>query len=487
MDYKIGFKNIIFLFFAINLVILAFWFAFDYGAQNGYILPVVSSIVLSILIISFILVYHKKFINKIEKMQEDLKIANNGLNNFLYHDTLTNLPNRFSLEKDIKNISNPKIFVIRIDDYINILSYYGKKCYNDILIVFAKAIQEFGKQNDMATYKISENKFALLQDSDLFFDDYEIIAREIVAKFKGFNVAMSSDDKKVDAEISCTIGFCIEKEDTLNKAIIALNEASLVNKDFLCYFENISDIHKYKTRVEHATMIQNAILDNKVVPYYQAIFDKDKNVIKYESLVRIISDKHGIILPGIFLKDSKHIKRYTKIEKILIEKSMMNVKNNPNVTVSINLNIRDMTDGDVSAFVIDKLHKLQIGNQIIFEILEDEKMLDSQRVDLFLDKVRKMGVKIAIDDFGSGYSNFSYLLKIQPDYLKIDGSIVKNIDTDEKSYAIVRAIVAFAKELNIKTIAEYVHSKEVFDKCVQIGVDEFQGFYLSEPKDKFLD
>jgi EAL domain-containing protein (putative c-di-GMP-specific phosphodiesterase class I) len=98
-----------------------------------------------------------------------------------------------------------------------------------------------------------------------------------------------------------------------------------------------------------------------------------------------------------------------------------------------------------------------------------------------------MGVKIAIDDFGTGYSNFSYLLKLRPDYIKIDGSLIKHIDTDDNSIAIVSAILAFSKKLGIKTIAEYVHSKEVYEKCKELGIDEFQGFYLGEPTSSLVD
>ena len=97
-------------------------------------------------------------------------------------------------------------------------------------------------------------------------------------------------------------------------------------------------------------------------------------------------------------------------------------------------------------------------------------------------KSGKYGVKIAIDDFGSGYSNFKRIMSINPDYIKFDGSLIKNIDKDSYSYLIVKNLVNFAKELNIKTIAEFVHSKEVYDTCVYLGVDYLQGFYISEPK-----
>ena len=92
-----------------------------------------------------------------------------------------------------------------------------------------------------------------------------------------------------------------------------------------------------------------------------------------------------------------------------------------------------------------------------------------------------MGVRISIDDFGSGYSNFIYLVELKPSFIKIDGSIVKNIDSDPDSYQITQSIVEFAKRLKIQTIAEYVHSKNIYEILKDMDVDGFQGYYISEP------
>ncbi len=145
-----------------------------------------------------------------------------------------------------------------------------------------------------------------------------------------------------------------------------------------------------------------------------------------------------------------------------------------------------MMDGDVNNFIFDKIKEYGVAKQVVFEILEDESIENQIRVENFIEKAKRRGVKIAIDDFGTGYSNFSYMMKIKPDYLKIDGSIIKNIDKDKNSKAILKAIVSFAKTLQVKTIAEFVHSKEVYDICYSLGVDEFQGFYLAEPREKML-
>jgi EAL domain-containing protein (putative c-di-GMP-specific phosphodiesterase class I) len=95
--------------------------------------------------------------------------------------------------------------------------------------------------------------------------------------------------------------------------------------------------------------------------------------------------------------------------------------------------------------------------------------------------MKALGVRIALDDFGSGYSNFSYLMELKPDFIKIDGSLIKEIDTNNNSYIIVKTIANFSNELNIDVIAEYIHSKEVYEKTRELNITGFQGYYLGEP------
>lgn len=122
-----------------------------------------------------------------------------------------------------------------------------------------------------------------------------------------------------------------------------------------------------------------------------------------------------------------------------------------------------------------------VGQRAVFEITETESIENYDDVKSFIKRFREYGVKIAIDDFGTGFSNFEYILEIEPDYLKIDGSLVKDIDTNSRSYTLVEAIVQFSHRLGIKVIAEFVHSQTIFIMLKDLGVDEYQGFYFSEP------
>lgn len=339
----------------------------------------------------------------------------------------------------------------------------------------------------MAVYRVGPDQFAFVEDAMLFIDRYEDLATELLDNIKGLIVGIAAPDgEQIEIEIHCTVGFALDETNTLKKAMTALEFAKQNGKDYFCYFKNIDDTPQYAEQITRSNMIRNAIVNDKIVPFYQPIFNKEKQIVKHEALIRI-QNSNEIISPSVFLEVSKRIKRYTDIEKMLIEKSFKLIAGIPNAVISVNLSGRDMTDGDVSVFIIEKLNKYKVAGRVIFEILEDENVENIERIGIFIERVRRMGVKIAIDDFGSGYSNFSYILKLKPDYIKIDGSIIKNIDTSEDSRAIAGAIIAFAKKLDITVIAEFVRSKEVFNTCVELGVDEFQGFYLGEPRDSLYE
>ena len=150
---------------------------------------------------------------------------------------------------------------------------------------------------------------------------------------------------------------------------------------------------------------------------------------------------------------------------------------------SINLTLDDITNKDTVRYITHKLEKYEIAKRVIFEIVESEGIDSFEEVSVFIKTMKEYGCKIAIDDFGTGYSNFEYLMKLNVDYIKIDGSFIKNIDTNAQSQLISDLIITFAKKQGILTIAEFVHNKKVLHKVQDMGIDYSQGFYLGEPKE----
>ena len=115
------------------------------------------------------------------------------------------------------------------------------------------------------------------------------------------------------------------------------------------------------------------------------------------------------------------------------------------------------------------------------ELVENEDIMTCLDAKENLSMLKELGYKIYIDDFGSGYSNFAYLTKIDIDYLKIDGALISNIDVDKNSYLVVESIVDFAKKFGIKSIAEHVHSSTVMDKVKELDIEYSQGYYIDMP------
>lgn len=406
---------------------------------------------------------------------------NQSLKQQLYADPLTKLPNRRALERDIENMSNPKLIILDIDSFKNINEYYGRDIGNMVLNDVASVLKNLSKKEKFHLYRTGADEFALLVDKELDIDRYEEVALELLGIFREQKNITDETNEPID--INITLGLSFDVDNTIEKASIALSEAKSKQISFLCYFKKIDNKRKYHEQVKWSKFISKAINKNAVIPYYQPIFNADKEVLKYECLVRILDKNEEVFPPSLFLETAKKVKKYTEIEKIIIEKSFSEIENTDNV-ISVNLLARDMSDSNVSNFVISMLKKYNVAKQVIFEILENENIENMDRVAKFLDHVKKMGCKVAIDDFGTGYSNFSYLITMKPDYIKIDGSLIKNLEKDKNSYAIVSSIIVFAKKLNIKTIAEFVHNEEVFKICKDLGVDEFQGFYLGEPSPK---
>jgi EAL domain-containing protein (putative c-di-GMP-specific phosphodiesterase class I) len=233
--------------------------------------------------------------------------------------------------------------------------------------------------------------------------------------------------------------------------------------------------------------IKNAIKDDRIVVYFQPIFDNETGKIKsYESLVRLIEKDGKVLSPYFFLDIAKKAKLYKQIAKIVIDKSCRAFTNSHH-DFSLNFEIDDLLDKELVDFTLKTAQKYNVIKQLTFEILESESIEDIDSVIAFTNLVSKHGCKISIDDFGSGYSNFMHVLRLKADYLKIDGSLIKNIHQDNDAKIIVNSIVNFAKELGLKTVAEFIHCQEVQDEILRLGIDYSQGYLLGEPKPELIE
>lgn len=202
-------------------------------------------------------------------------------------------------------------------------------------------------------------------------------------------------------------------------------------------------------------------------------------IVKYEALMRIFDKNGNMIMPYIFIPKSKKSRLYHKLMEQLFDKIIDYIKKYQ-IHVSINLDYSDIMNPNIKKSIISKIKSNDIGHFLTFEVLESEKVSNFDLVNDFITQVRMYGVKIAIDDFGTGFSNYENILNLDIDYIKIDGSLIKKIDEDIY-LNLIKSIVLFSKQQNIKVIAEFVSDLKTLRYVKNIKIDYSQGYHIGKP------
>ena len=395
-----------------------------------------------------------------------------------FTDHLTNLPNMYQLRKDLQNNEDAGLILLKIDNFQAINSFYGFVVGDYVLEYVGNYLKEMLPQHTL--YRLSGAEYALTTENRLGFYQLKEYLLEIYEKIK--NCEVIYQDTKI--YIDFTLASSSHKENTniFSKVSMALVYAKQKGVPFWIYEDRLNLEHEYERNLKLSHIVRDAVENSRIIPYYQAILDnKTGKIVKYECLARLIDENEKILSPLLFIPIAKNLKIYNEVTKTIIEQSFETFAKSE-YEFSINLAIEDIMSSEIFHFIIEKLkNNKSIAQRVTFELLESDTISDFKKVDRFIGEVSRYGAKIAIDDFGSGYSNFAYLTKINTDYIKIDGSLIENIDVDEASFIVVDTIVQFAKRLGIKTVAEYVYSSVLMDKVKELGIDYSQGFYIDEP------
>ena len=421
-------------------------------------------------IVEFIAIRHN--ISKLLKQQQELS-------EMLYIDSLTSLKNRNALLRDKRSREELSIILINIDRFSQINDLYGEKFGNKVLTAFAKLLETIVDTIDSSElYRLGGDEFVILSDHINPIKLANIITLITNALDKE---PLIIDDQEISLHLTIGVSY-EENSQLLPTANMAIKAARKKSRSVVFYTDKISLSDEYENNLKWIKEIKDAIAEDRVVVYFQAIVDNDTNkVTKYETLMRVLSRDGKILTPDNFLEIAKKSKLYKELTKIIITKSFEAFKDTP-YSFSINITIEDILDKEIKEYIRETLHKYNISNRVVFEIVESESIENFDKIEEFIAMVKEYGCKISIDDFGTGYSNFEHLMRLQADYIKIDGSIIQNIVHDKRSELITSVIVAFAKEMNIKTIAEYVDSKDIHDKLISLGVNLSQGYYFAKPK-----
>jgi len=415
-----------------------------------------------------------------KKLEAEVKKRNVEIEYKLYYDTLTKLLSRYSFFKDISKLYAPVILLIDIDKFKLINEVYGSNVGTEVLKEFAKTLsQVLPKNNEYKLYRLSADEFAILDSTrHIEPEKYELLIATLFKHLNNLKITIGENTISIDI----TIGLSTVEKNGYESAKIALDYAKQHKKPYVMYSSQIDHRKESSLTLKCRDDISAAIDEERVVAVYQPIVNKEGKTVKHETLMRLQEkDSYSLMSPFYFLDVAIKTRLYEHLSSTIIFKALDLLRRSEHV-LSINFTYSDIKNKSFVKKIETYLTQYpEIGERTVFEITESESIEDYADVKSFIQGFRKFGVRFAIDDFGTGFSNFEYILEIEPDYLKIDGSLVKKIDTDEKSYILVQAIVKFSHKLGIKVIAEYVCSETIFLMLKELDVDEYQGFYFSEP------
>lgn len=392
-------------------------------------------------------------------------------------DYLTGYGNRYKLTEDLSKYKNLALAFFNIDNFREINDFYGHK-FGDSIILEATCLTHCMIQSHdrLLLYRLKGDEIAILArdfDKDEFID----LCRGIIAILKKRH---HIDGKEIVLSWSCGVSF-EANEELLISADMALKLAKQKREDIVVYSDQNSLKKEYQKNLKCIDSIASALQDSRFKTLYQPIVNNHTlKHEKYEALVRMIDKDGNVISPYHFLDVAKKSKSYFEITKIVITQAFEKFKSR-NDEFSINLSVEDILNDEIKEFISDMLVRYDIGDRVVFELVESEYVQNFEAISEFISKIKKYGCKIAIDDFGTGYSNFEYLIKLKADYLKIDGSLIKNITKDKSNYMVVLTIVQFAKSLGLKTVAEFVENEEIFNLVKEMGVEYSQGYYFAQP------
>lgn len=399
------------------------------------------------------------------------------LQTLLTTDTLTGLPNRFQMLQDLSSLDCATVILIDILDFADINDFFGIEAGDLILAEFAHRVQEGCGDRSLQLYRLHGDQLALLLQGRYQLDELKSIIEQLIERISNAPFLINNDE--IVVHVTCGIAW--DLKNPLLEADIALKQAKN-NRQVYVINEESTEIQQELQKNHHCVAnIKNALRDNRVVTYYQPIINaRTGEIEKYECLVRIIEENGKVISPFFFLNTAKKARIYTAITRAVIDSSCNAFIDSP-YDFSMNLSTEDIQDPSVVEYLKTRLKESTLAQRAILEILETEGFENYDQVAIFIQEMKEMGCRIAIDDFGTGYSNYERLLNLHVDYLKIDGSIIKKITSDDISRTIVEAIVAVAQKLEIQTVAEFVFDEETAKMATALGVDYLQGYYFAEP------
>ncbi|MCV6636383.1 EAL domain-containing protein [Candidatus Albibeggiatoa sp. nov. NOAA] len=453
-------------------------------------------------IIGVVLVFHDMTENR--RMTQKLSFQ-------AKHDALTTLFNRHEFNNRLHDVlQQPRhqdiehaLLYLDLDQFkiVNDTCGHdaGDQLLKDVAILLQTSVNEFNSYAKATLARLGGDEFALLLEQ-CKLQDALLLAHKLCDDVQNLRFFWTDEKNKLTRrvfKIGISIGLMpitdrLSDKTTNQKSVLAMADAA-------CYAAKNAgrnNVHIYKDtdlaeEIEWVSVINNNLEKNTGFHlFYQPINSlKDSQYPKFYEVLLRMDDRQGHLAPpGAFLSTAARYNLMPTLDLYVIEQTLVWISHNPvrlqglNLC-SINISAYSLADQNFLKQVKSYLLKTHVPlNKICFEITETTAISNFTGAQHFIQEIKALGCKIAMDDFGTGISAFSFLKKLPIDFLKIDGNLIRHIADDEVNYAMVKSINDIAHLMNIETIAEFVENEDIFNKLQELNVDYIQGFWVGKPQ-----
>ena len=410
-------------------------------------------------------------------------------------DRVSGLMNRSrftqALSEKIQTHFGLSLILINVNDYALVSDTYGINFADEFIRAQASQIKNVfdihWKITPLIMGRISEANFSAV----FKFPQKEVSIQQLQ---KLIDTVSSIGFSKNSVTSTISLGIAHQEQpdqstdDLIAQAFMALKKARKSGRNNWYVFQSAdlkSDavISLFKQK----EFIFPAIKENRFEPWFQPILDlHDNEIHHYEALARMYDTDGNIVLPGAFIPAAEELGLIGNIDRIIAQKTIMYQKEllqtgHP-FSFSMNISGKNLGDSQLLAFLQKTIIDTQADPRcIIFEITETAAINDLKAATHFIQELKKMGCQFSLDDFGVGFTSFIYLRELNVDFIKIDGMFVRNLHQDQEDQSIVKAITMIAKEMKIRTIAEFVENKKTLLMLQQFGIDYAQGYLIGKP------
>ncbi len=439
--------------------------------------------IISILVIGvgFILIHY-------EKLKSEFKYL-------AYHDALTGFFNKktfinklnIEIKESKKHNRKCAVFCIDFDNFKIVNDTLGHDYGDEFLKSISKKLKECISKDDIIA-RFGGDEFNILQKNIKGIDDAKKLVNKILDKFK---TPVVVDNYEFD--ITASIGVILYPDDAcgvdelLKKSDIAMYEAKSKGKNQCKFFKKYMN-EELNRKMHIQKKLKEAVKNKSFMVYYQPQVDiRTGKISGMEALVRWINPEEGIISPKEFIPIAEESGLILPISEFVLRTACdknrkWNYLSKTKLSISVNVSVIQLNQKNFVSIVKKVLDETGLNPQYLTLEITESILIKSLEANIKkLEELKELGVKIALDDFGKGYSSLSYIMNLPIDILKIDKCFVDDITRNPKKELIMESIISLAQKINLEVVAEGIEVKEQYDILRKQNCDKIQGYYFSKP------